>query len=498
MKVKLFSMLALAVVLLCSCNKTDYVNVVPADASFVASINIKDVSEKGDFKNSSAVAMLNDYMGLVVSPKDVKKAQEYISDPSAMGIDFTAPVYVFKTSSDCFGLTMKVSSDDDLSDFIQLLAKQGICSKPVERDDFFSGNLFDDIEYTYDGKTLLLISCLGDGGSAMNKQVSAQLLKQDQDNSFVSTEAFDKMEEQTGDVKMYSNLGIMPQSFAEQVASFLPKGVKKNDIEVLASISFENGKAVLASTIWGKTPKAQQLIDDTDKNMMPLKGSFANVPAEDFLAWASVGVKGEWLLSKIKDEEQLNQLLFMIERGIDVEQMLRTVDGDFTLVMPSSLVTSEKDNMDFLAYAQVKNCDFMDDVDYWQQSMKEYGFTMSKTGNADYLLKLDNDNSISWGVNAEKKELYFATSEAFNSNNASSKSKILNNYMDEIKKNHVFVYINLEQMPMQEIAMMSGVPVIGKALEGLKCMIVKSPSADKMEIVIEMKNKDENFLKQLL
>lgn len=498
MKTKLLSLFVMVMVLLCSCNKADYANVVPADASFVASANVKDIADKGNLQESAAVEMLNQYLGLVVSGKDLKQMKEYIANPADMGIDFREPVFAFKTQNECLGLTMKVASEGDLTEFIQLLAKQSLCTKPVDRDGLNCGSLLDDIEYTFDGKTLLLVSCLGDGGSAMSKQVSAQLMKQDADNSFVSTEAYEKMEAQAGDVKIYSNLGVMPQSVVEQVASILPKGVKKADIEMLAAVNFTNGRATISSSVWGKTPNAQQLIDDLNKNMRKLNAKFIDAPADDFLVWASMGVKGEWLLSKMKEDEQMKQLIFMLERGIDVEQMLRSVDGDFCVILPNSFVSSADDKQEFIGMAEIKDSKFLGDVDYWKQSMKEYGLTMNSVGTDDYILNIDNKTSLRWGVKRNDKELYFGTAAAYNKNGFSPKSNVLDSYADEIKSNQMFVYFNLAQMPMREIGMMVGVPLASNALNAIKAIVIKSASAGEMELVIEAKDKDENFLKQLL
>lgn len=497
MKVKVLSIVALVVVLLSSCSKADYVNVVPADASFVASFNMKDIADDADLKNSGLVDMLNKSLGFVVSGKEKDKVQEYINDPRSMGIDFGEPVYMFKTANECIGLAMKVGSESDLKEFLQLLAKQSICSKPQERDDYICGTLLDDIEYTFDGKTLLLLSCLGDGGSAMNKSMSAQLMKQGADHSFASTEAFDKMDGQKGALKMYCNIGVLPEDVSKQFIHFLPKGVKKSDIELLATLSFDDGTATFTSIMWGNTPKAQQFMEETNKNLRKLDGEFIKAPTEDFLAWVSVGVYGEWLLKNLKEDKDLKTMLLAVERGIDIEQMLRSVEGDFTVVLPMSAITREK-GLDFVAMAELKNSKFLDDVDYWKESMKDYGISMRNVSGNDYLLNFEDGTSVNWGVSADKEVLYFAPSTAFNHHNISPKSELLEAYEDEIEESQVFMFFNLKNAPLREIGMTIGMPYLSDALGKLQSLIIKSSSAEQMQIVIELEKKDENFLKQIL
>ena len=54
-KLEFVSIVVMMLVALCSCNKTEYQNVIPANATFVAKVETKAIAEKGDLANSQAV-----------------------------------------------------------------------------------------------------------------------------------------------------------------------------------------------------------------------------------------------------------------------------------------------------------------------------------------------------------------------------------------------------------------------------------------------------------
>ena len=114
-------------------------------------------------------------------------------------------------------------------------------------------------------------------------------------------------------------------------------------------------------------------------------------------------------MNLLKQSEQAKQTLFMLERGIDIEQMLRSIDGDVTFVLPSEPAAEGISNTDFVAMATVKNSDFLSDVADWQRSARDYDITLSQKGKNQYLLKAQ-DMQMEWGVDGET--LYVATPNA--------------------------------------------------------------------------------------
>ena len=145
--------------------------------------------------------------------------------------------------------------------------------------------------------------------------------------------------------------------------------------------------------------------------------------------------------------------------------------------------------------AKLKNTDFLQDVDEWKSSMKDYGMSMDDDGSNHYVLQAEG-HTLQWGV--EGNDLYTMTGiDPANLTKESSSNSLLQAYGEDIKKSIFFLYINLSKMGLDE--MFNGeLKLIGKAVRSIEALIVKSSSANEVTLMIETKNKKENFLKQLL
>lgn len=495
--IKSLIVIFLAVIALSSCNKSDYLTVVPADATFVASANLSALAEKSDLSNSDLASSIDTYLPLVFSGDSKNKMKKYMDSPKDMGIDFREPVYVFKTVNQCVGMTMKMLDKSDFEGLIKVLQNQSLATKPVERDGIMMGTFLDDIDYAYDGKTLLLLASVGEGGSAIGKQTLVKLFKQDKDDSFVNTEAFEQMSEKSErDIAIFSNMAALPQDVAVQLKSLVPSGVRFTDVELLASVDFQKGKAVLTSELIGTNDKAKKMLKEGDENFHKIEGRYVDMPTSDFLVWGCMGVNGEWLLDKLKQDNDMKQKLFLIERGIDIEAMIKSIDGDIAITLPKSFYTDEDvANTNFMVCGTLKSSKFLDDVDYWKQGMKEYGLSMQSIGKDEYLLS-SPDFKMCWGVNGD--DLFIGSHSTYQSMANSQKSTLISGNKDEIKKCQAYVYVNLKELPLAQLAEMTGVPFIIKAASKLNSIVYKCKSTSEMELSIGLTDDKENFLKELL
>ncbi|MBR1520847.1 MAG: DUF4836 family protein [Bacteroidaceae bacterium] len=469
----------------CSCSKTDYQNTIPANATLVAKVDVRTVAEKWDLAHSEVMKNLDSYLKLLVSGKDMEQAKEYIDDPMKMGFDFTMPVFFFKMPDGSMGLTMKVNDDGDVKDFLMLLQKQGLASKPVERRDLMCGTLMGDFHYAYDGKTFLLLS--SEGSSSRVGQMAQQLMNQKEDESFVSTDAYSKLEHETTEVVCYAKLLALPLPAYTYVRHLLmlPNSVRESDIEMLATMNLDNGKETFHCTAWGNTEKVQQLLDEANKNLHKIQGRYIDKASEDLPIWLGLGVKGEWLLQKLKGDKKAKEMLFLLGRAIDIEQMLKAVDGDVAVGLSQHVFDGNTD--DFVAYAQLKNTNFLQDVDYWKSSMKEYGMSMQDDGNHHYVLHAEG-KVWQWGVDGN--DLYYAADGALSRLENTPDTK-LKTYEAEMKDNWLFLYLDMAKMGWEK-KLKGRAAMLGKALGDIESIIVKSSAANEVDVVIEMKKKQEN------
>lgn len=489
--IKSFIIIVLATLALVSCSKGNgYQNVIPADAPLVTSVNMASIAEKSDFANSAVSQMMQEYMGVLFSGEAGKQIKAYMESPQDMGIDFREPVFMFQTPNRCFGLTMKMLSKGDFEDFLKMLQKQNIASKAKENDGVMEGTLLDDICFGYDDNTILLLA--SDEGANVSKRTLAQLFKMDSDNAFTSTDAYEYcFGKNQKDIAFLAHMAALPKDLASTVKSFVPQGVKMTDVMFEASADFQNGKFVLGGSL-------VPTLREAEKNFHKIKGDYLETAQNCFPIWASMGVNGEWLLGKLKQDTQIKQMLFMIERGIDIEAMIRAIDGDVAIALPSATKYDE-----FMICGKLKNSDFLADVPEWQTGMKEYGISMQKTGENDYLLNAEG-MLLNWGVNDKNlymRTRYIAPQLAFP---GVKPNDVIKANKDEICNSLAYVCIDLQSIltPLVQESSAIGVSPEGIAIMKIcskfKNLIVKLEPESKVEIRVELDDDKENFLKTLL
>lgn len=478
-------MFVVVILVLCSCSKKDYLKVIPADAAVVASVNLKSLSEKSDFAHSALMGMMER-----VVDGDMGELQEYKDNPMATGIDFTQPLYLFLMQNNVYGIVAKVSDRGDFEKFIAALRKQDIASRPVEKNGVMCGTM-GTTNYAFNNDVLLMVD--GDGAST-NTLVG---MMENEGESFVDTEAYGRMSDADDkDIVVYANLGYLPEGVQKEFKKNAVDGLlNMGDVELLSSIDFAKGSAIMKTKWWGKTAKAQKTIDEMKDGLRKIDGDFLDDLPNDLFVWIGIGTTGEKALERLKGNAQTKEALFMLERGVDVEQMIRSIDGDVSLAFSGISDFLFDLKMDISVRAKLKSSAFLEDVDYWKKSMVDYGMSMRGNGKNSYILTLDGED-LYWGVDGD--ELYFYLPKSYQRMRSESGFSALKEYEKEIKKSHYFMYIDLRQILKTNGFYSIVAQNFGVNLQDLKAVIMKSSAHDELVLQIDMENDDENFLKQLL
>jgi len=488
-------LLIMVVAVLASCSNNDYLNVIPKEATVVVSVDMASIAKKGDLGNSDLKALFSETTN-TLKKEDQEKIKQFMEDPREMGIDFLSPIYVFKTPTQYVGVTMKISDDDKFGEFLDVLRSNGTCSKVSENDGLMSGTL-SDCDFAYNDNTFALLFPLGQNSKAANKAALKEMFAQDKENSFVSTDAYDKMSDEKGEVLVYANMKALPEKYYP-LQAFGIKNVRPGDVEMYMSALCEDGKMTLAFEMEGKTDAAKKILEDSYKNMHKIEGRYINTLTDNSILWYCAGVKGEEYIKTLKNSPQVKELFLLADRAIDVEKILGAVDGDVALTLGSmpdlNGLLGGGFNIDYIVTANVKDTKFLDDVNYWTQSMKDYGFSMTKTGDKQYAISASGF-SLNWGVDDDN--VYFASNGSLFQNAFSKHTNILEPYENDIKNSYVYCFVNLEAAVAPYVPFFAGQPAVSKRLSCLKSVIIRSKEEGKSELIIELKDDDTNFLKQL-
>ncbi len=476
------SVLLLLLLVFCSCSKRQYLNVIPQNPAFVVSVDFKSIAEKGEISESPYLPQLTSLLGGMSD-----KFSDYIKNPGKTGIDFRQPAYFFSGGS-YFAMTMAVDDVDDLTDFISVLRQQNLCSPITEKDD---------VQYTklqgvkgtivFNKNTVLYVNS--------SPEFARQLLSQSEDNSFTATDAYDRMTDLEGEILMYGNAASAPSTAVADLKLLLPEGIRYTDVDAYSSTRFTDGSIIVSTQLRGKTKEAQRLIEDGNdtESFQKIKGDYIQSAPDDFLLWACIGVEKGGLLNMLKNNKYGHQLLLVLERAIDIEQILRQVKGDAVIMMPRNHKMYGYEQ--FMFISTVDDTDFMKDVDYWQKSMADFDMSMSRTIGDNFVLKA-GIKTFNWGL--EGKQFYFATDDMFAHNATAQRSDLLSPLEDDIRSSYFYAYINFQTLlkgtNMTPAQCAFPMPPF---LWMLKSVIFQSKEYGTLDIAINLNDESQNSLKTI-
>lgn len=523
MKTIKYSLIALAVLMLCSCSKKDYLKVIPANSAMVASVNVRSLMEKGDFANSSLMDMISDRMDDL---DDDDRFGKYMDDPMATGIDLAEPIYTFITRDNLYGIVMGVRDKDKLEEFFTDLRKADIVSRPTEKKGVMCGKM-ENMGYAFTDDALLFYMNLDFKDVSSSTITKMMTGKHD---SFTDTDSYKKVSDADGeDAMLYLNLYNLPKEAKEVYAQY-EEGVslKPTDVELLASLTFDKGVATLKAKAWGRTEKAQKFLDEQAEDLHTLEGVFADRTPDDLLLWAAANVSGDKVWKELKKNETLQQQIGYLTNDIDVEPLIRAVSGDMALALSAgdlknyNSVSSnywedwndyyyyyydDFDNYDDFYYAkhgtgrrnipefslwtQVKSTSFMKKADEWQSAIASEYTEMTQDGDHSYVLKNKGDE-VKFGT--KDNDFFIATPHAYNAYRGGS---ALDEYKDDIKKSYAFMFLDLHSLLRMDDNLLRQLAGMNINLEDLKSAVVKVTAPNEMTLQIFMEDDDENFLKQL-
>ncbi|WP_300693904.1 DUF4836 family protein [uncultured Bacteroides sp.] len=349
------ALMAVLMVFVNACSKkSEYTNVIPANASTVASIHVKSLAEKAglnDKENKEVQQKLIESLKSGTNAATFQQIEMIIKDPKKSGIDITEPIYVFSTETFPSTLVAKVSSEDDLHALMETLEKENICQPLTNGDGFQFTRMSNQVFLAYTPSVLILTGYKGNSQLEKIKENLPTLLKQTDENSIISTAAFKRMQKMGGDV----NALLSPESFlkdyAKQINYGLPQDINLKDLWMLGSLSFDKGKISMKYENFTENPELQAMLDRQKKVTRPIDNNFLKYFPKSTLMYFSMGINGDELYNLLLENQEFQQN-FSIAKANEVKALFDSFQKDIAAGLLN--VTMSKAPA-FLLYANVKS-----------------------------------------------------------------------------------------------------------------------------------------------
>ena len=353
--------LAMAFVsMLSSCSNTDYVNAIPKQATAIISVDAAQMSGVGSTL--------------------VLKTLLKTTDLGKTGIDLSQKVYLFETAEGNLGVCTAVHDAD-------LLSKRGY-SFALVGGAWLAG---------YSDDVMLVLGPVnpGDKASAINQM--ARFLSQDEDEGAASSQIFQTLDTIQSSMAMVAQASAMPNKLVMPFTLGAPKDADPSQIMVSAKISISKGLMVIDGSTFSYNKKIDDALKESYASYRPIKGRYTQSMPANAACGMFVNVDGAKFLNIMRANRGLQAMLAGINAAIDMDNIIKSVDGEMAVITPSYA----DGHIAMSMAAELAHSKWLADIDYWKQSVPQGGKLLDWKPNA--YRYTDGKTSFCFGVTADKQ-----------------------------------------------------------------------------------------------
>lgn len=343
----------LAFITACS-SKEEYTNVIPADASIVASINVETLAKKAginDKDNEVAKQKLLNTLKSGMGTTTFETLEKIIKNPAESGIDFSSPIYHFSSRSLPYpSILYKVDKEENIRKTIEALVKEQICQPIKEENGINYSSIYGKL-VAFNNTALLMIDAYDEAQIKDAKICTATLFKQTKENSIHKVGCFNEMQKKKGDICFFGSMAAIPSEYSEQMKLGLPADVNPEEIMVIGDITFDKGKVSLQAENYSENNTIKQLLDKQKQSFKKLNNSFTKYLPASTLLFFNCGVKGDAIYDLLSKNENMRKYIPQTETE-KMKDLFKSFNGDISGGLIN--VTMNK-APSFVAYAEAEN-----------------------------------------------------------------------------------------------------------------------------------------------
>lgn len=347
-KTRFFIIASLMIVLMSACSDNDYLNAIPSKSTAVISIDMSRLNGQEQEQNQ----------------EHILKTMLHVDDVSKCGLDVKEKVYLFETIDGNLGLCAKVADEGDVSNWLSQLSQQRICSTVTERKGFHFAVLKDSWLVGFSSKALLVMGPVVAEAQAEMQRQMVRYLNADEDAGIKSSKLFAQLDSIDSPMAMVAQAVALPEKFVAPFTLGAPKDADASQIVIAAGMDVEDGVLKIAGRTFSFNPSINQALVKSQQVFRPIQGDYVQSMPDDAMTGIFMNVAGSRFLPLVQSNQGLQTLLVGINASIDMDNILRSVDGDMSIVLP----TLGADHMQMMMAARLSHAKWLSDVDYWKQS----------------------------------------------------------------------------------------------------------------------------------
>ncbi|MCD8203421.1 MAG: DUF4836 family protein, partial [Prevotella sp.] len=369
--------------LLSSCSNNDYVNAIPENSIAVVAVDLQNLLGNNDDNLAQLKSLI-----MVENVEDC-------------GIDVSQKVFVFETEDGNIGCVAKVSNKKKLDTWLNQLADKGYCKSTSKRKDFRFTTIKNLVVVGFSSKAIVAMGPVLPFRQAETQKRIAMYLEQDEEKSIKGSPVFDKLNDLDGHICLVAQAAALPDNFVAPFILGAPKEADASQIMLAAEMNIVPNVCI---EIKGETFSFNKTIDsalkESSSTFRPITGKYVNCMPATVTAGVFMNIDGKRFIEILHSSAFFSALLSGMNTAIDLDNIIRSVDGDLSVVIPEY----NTENTNLRLAAQLANKDFLNDIDYWKESCPN-GTSIADWGKDSYFY---SDGNISYYFGVSDDMQYFS------------------------------------------------------------------------------------------
>lgn len=433
--------LALVFVSLVSCSDIDYLNAIPDDCMALMAVDAPKVASQTKYglKANVLLSMLK------------------VVDPVDCGVDLTSKMYLFETAEGNFGMTARVSSEKSLVGWMDKLSARGQAEPVSEKSGFHFTVLKNNWVVGFSSHAVVLMGpAIGSAQRTLRQQIT-RLLAQGDDEGAKDTRMFLRLDSLNGAMVMVAQAQALPAQFASLLTLGAPRDADASQVVLAASLSVTDGCLDIDGEIFSFNKRVDEAIRKSSTLFRPVKGQYAGVMPSSSAVGLFVNVRGTDFLTMLQQNREFSALLTGVNTAVDMDNIIRSVDGDLVLSMPGL----GQHNAVCMA-AKLSDTRFTADIDYWKQSCPEGG-QLIDTGTTSWCYS-NGSKAFHFGVTPDNQFFSGPTAQYAQPWTASASGGLNPDIYQRVEGKKMAIVVNLQQSDNEMMQTINSLltPLFGK------------------------------------
>lgn len=367
----------LLVALMTGCSKTDYLNAIPNNSVALVSM---DVGKMNGIDNQTLL-----------------KALLHVSNLNTSGIDVSAPVYLFESADGNLGLCAKVDDASDLQKTLDNLASKGICQRLKEHRDCQFTLLKNAWAIGFNDDAVLVMGPVTATSYTNLRSQMAKYLRQSEEKGILHSRLYERLDSIDGAMKMVARVDALPEKLIMPFTLGAPASTNPSQIFVSAKMRVEDKCLVIDGRTFSFNAKIDKALKEATQTYRLIQGKYMFTMSKDDVAGLFVNVKGDEFIRLMNENRGFQALLAGVNAAIDMDNIIKSVDGDMCVIMPNGSDKGFRMKM----CAQLAHSQWLKDVDYWKQSCPPG--SRIRDWNQNAFCFSDGKTSFYFGVSPDKQ-----------------------------------------------------------------------------------------------